>query len=84
MSRYKPDTYSTVSPYLIVNGADATIEFLQRVFGAIELRRFPDDAGKLMHAEVRIEDTVLMLADPVRRRPNGPRLPPTFTFTSRT
>lgn len=64
MSEYKPDTYSTVSPYLIVNGADATIEFLQRVFGAIELRRFPDDAGKLMHAEVRIEDTVLMLADP--------------------
>lgn len=64
MSQYKPDTYSTVSPYLIVNGADATIGFLKRVFGAMELRRFPDDAGKLMHAEVRIEDTVLMLADP--------------------
>jgi uncharacterized glyoxalase superfamily protein PhnB len=64
MSEYKPDTYSTVSPYLIVNGADATIAFLKRVFGAVELRRFPDDSGKLMHAEVRIDDTVLMLADP--------------------
>ncbi len=65
MQQYKPAAYSTVSPYLIVNGADATIEFLKQVFDAVELRRFPDDAGKLMHAEVRIDDTVLMLADPV-------------------
>lgn len=61
---YKPDNYSTVSPYLIVDGAGQTIEFLKRVFGAVELRRFPDEAGKLIHAEVRIEDTVIMLADP--------------------
>lgn len=60
---YKPDDYSTVSPYLIVDGADATIDFLKRVFGAVELRRFPDAAGKLMHAEVRIGDTVVMIAD---------------------
>ncbi len=65
MPEFKPDTYSTVSPYLIVDGADASIEFLKRVFGAIELRRFPGDNGRLMHAEVRIEDTVLMLADPL-------------------
>lgn len=63
-SQYKPPNYSTVSPYLIVNGAAATIDFLKRVFGAIELRRFPDESGKLMHAEVRIDDTVIMLADP--------------------
>lgn len=63
-SQHKPANYSTVSPYLIVNGADATIDFLTRVFGAIELRRFPDDSGKLMHAEVRIDDTIIMLADP--------------------
>jgi PhnB protein len=65
MPLYKPANYSTVSPYLVVNGADATIEFLKRVFDAIELRRFPDDSGKLIHAEVRIDDTVIMLADPV-------------------
>ncbi len=40
MSQYKPDGYSTVSPYLLVNGADATIAFLKRVFDAIELRRY--------------------------------------------
>src|SRR5262249_51560964 len=62
-SHYKPANHSTVSPYLIVNGADATIDFLKRVFDAIELRRFPDDSGRLRHAEVRIDDTVIMLAD---------------------
>jgi PhnB protein len=60
---YKPSGYSTVSPYLIVAGASETIAFLQRVFGAVELRRFPDETGKLLHAEVRIDDTVIMLAD---------------------
>jgi PhnB protein len=60
---YKPRGYSTVSPYLIVDGAGDTIDFLVRVFGAVELRRFPDSTGKLMHAEVRIGDTVVMLAD---------------------
>jgi len=70
---FKPDRYSTVSPYLVVDGADATIDFLKRVFGAIELRRFPDEAGKLMHAEVRIDDTVIMLADPAP--PDWPPVP---------
>jgi uncharacterized glyoxalase superfamily protein PhnB len=60
---YKPAGYCTVSPYLIVDGASGTIEFLKTVFGAVELRRFPDAAGQLMHAEVRIDDTVVMLAD---------------------
>ena len=60
---YKPTGYTSVSPYLIVNGAAATIEFLVEVFGAVELRRYPGAAGRLMHAEVRIDDTVVMLAD---------------------
>jgi PhnB protein len=63
MTSYKPSDYSTVSPYLIVNGASETVEFLTTVFGATELRRFPDANGKITHAEVRLEDTVLMLAD---------------------
>ena len=63
ISSHKPLGYTTVSPYLIVDGASQTIDFLVRVFGAVELRRFPDSTGKLMHAEVRIDDTVLMIAD---------------------
>jgi PhnB protein len=60
---YKPNNYSTVSPYLIVDGVSETIDFLKQVFGATELRRFPGDGDKLSHAEVWIGDTVLMLAD---------------------
>jgi uncharacterized glyoxalase superfamily protein PhnB len=60
---HKPEGYTTVSPYLIVDGAGRTIDFLVRVFGAVELRRFADDAGGIVHAEVRIDDTVLMIAD---------------------
>jgi PhnB protein len=69
----KPANYSTASPYLIVNGADASIDFLKRVFGAVELRRFSDASGRIKHAEVRIDDTVIMLADPVP--PEWPAIP---------
>ncbi|MGQ0549078.1 MAG: VOC family protein [Armatimonadota bacterium] len=69
-SSHKPRGYTSVSPYLIVDGATHTIDFLKRVFDAVELRRFPDSTGKLMHAEVRIDDTVVMLAD------GGPGWPP--------
>ncbi len=60
---HKPQDYTSVSPYLIVDGASGTIEFLARVFGAVELRRFSDPSGKVVHAEVRIDDTVVMVAD---------------------
>jgi PhnB protein len=69
---HKPRDYTSVSPYLIVDGANGTIDFLRRVFDAVELRRFPDDTGKLMHAEVRLDDTVVMIADGV---PGWPPVP---------
>lgn len=60
---YKPEGYTSVSPYLIVDGAGRTIDFLVRVFDAVELRRHADETGRIMHAEVRIDDTVVMLAE---------------------
>lgn len=69
---YKPENYNSVSPYLIVNDASATIDFLQRTFDAVTLRRFPDANGKVMHAEVRLDDTVLMLADGAEGWPPAP------------
>jgi len=63
MGSHKPEGYTTVSPYLIVDGASATIEFLRKVFQAVEIRRFPAPSGKVMHAEVRVDDTVVMIAD---------------------
>lgn len=60
---FKPDGYPSVSPYLIVDGAAGTIEFLARVFDGTELRRFATPDGGIMHAEVRVDDDVVMLAD---------------------
>lgn len=60
---YKPEGHSTVSPYLVVEGAAATIEFLVKTFDAVELLRVPGANGRLMHAEVRIDDSVVMIAD---------------------
>ena len=63
IAQHKPTGYSTVSPYLIVNGADGTIDFLTKVFDAAVVRRIPEPSGKVMHAEVRIDDTMIMLTD---------------------
>lgn len=60
---HKPTGYTSVAPYLIVNGAAGTIEFLKQVFGAEELRVFRTEGGGIMHGEVRIDDTVVMVAD---------------------
>jgi PhnB protein len=60
---FKPDGYSTVSPYLIVSGAQGTIDFLRLVFGGVEVRRFDIPGGKIGHAEVRVGDSIIMLAD---------------------
>ncbi len=60
---YKPTGYTSVAPYLMVDGAGRTLEFLKQVFAAEQLRHFADPSGRIMHAEVRIDDTVLMLAD---------------------
>ena len=59
----KPEGYSSVSPYLMAEGAQRVIDFLKRAFGATELRRTDAPDGSIMHAEVRIDDSVIMLAD---------------------
>lgn len=69
---HKPNGCSTVSPYLIVDGAPGTIDFLKQVFGASELRRIEDPSGRVVHAEVRVDDTVLMMADAVEAWPAAP------------
>ena len=58
-----PDGYHNLTPYLIVNGADRFLEFLKQAFGAKEIERHQRPDGAIMHAEARIGDSVLMLAD---------------------
>lgn len=69
---YKPAKYNSLSPYLIVqNGSDA-IDFMVKVFNGTELRRIPRDNGTLKHAEVLIDDTVVMLGECCRDWPPVP------------
>lgn len=58
-----PDGMHTLTPHLICAGAADAIEFYKKAFGATELNRLPGPDGKLMHASVRIGDSVLMLLD---------------------
>lgn len=71
-STYKPARHTSVSPYLIVDGAAGTIEFLRQVFDAVEILRVPGEGGRLMHAEVRIDDTVVMMGDSSEGWPAAP------------
>jgi len=58
-----PEGYRTVTPYLIIKGAAEAIEFYKRAFGAKELLRMADPHGRVGHAEIKIGDSVIMLAD---------------------
>ncbi len=58
-----PNAYRAATPYIIVNDASRAIDFYKAVFGATELVRLADPTGKVMHAEIRIGDAPLMLAD---------------------
>ncbi len=69
---YKPYGYPSVAPYLVVHGADRTIAVLEAVFDARVLRRDARPDGSIVHAEVRIDDTVVMLADEVAGFPAMP------------
>ena len=58
-----PEGYHTVTPYLIVKGGAEAIEFYKKAFGATEIMRFEGPGGSLGHAEIRIGDSPVMLAD---------------------
>lgn len=58
-----PDGYHAVTPYLIVHHAADAIEFYKRAFGAEELFRMPMPDGRIGHAEIKIGDSPIMLAD---------------------
>ena len=58
-----PDGYHAVTPYLIVNNATQALDFYRRAFGATESMRLVAPDGKVGHAEIRIGDSVVMLAD---------------------
>ncbi len=60
-----PEGYHTATPYLIVHDGARAIEFYKKAFGATELMRMAGPSGKIGHAEIKIGDSPIMLADEV-------------------
>ena len=58
-----PEGYPAVTPYLVVQGANAAIEYYKKVFGATERMRMPAPGGRIGHAELTVGGSVIMLAD---------------------
>lgn len=64
-----PEGYRTITPYLTVNGAGECIDFIRKAFKAEETFRMPMPGGKIGHAELRLGDSMLMIADPNEQAP---------------
>jgi uncharacterized glyoxalase superfamily protein PhnB len=63
-----PDGYHTVTPHLAVRDAAAAIAFYAKAFGAEELFRMPGPGGVVMHAELRVGDSIVMLGEEAPER----------------
>ena len=66
---FKPNGYNSASPYFIVDEAQKLIDFLVYVFDAIQLRRYDRNDGTIMHAEIKIDDSVIMLSNATKEYP---------------
>jgi len=69
---FKPAGYNSVSPYFIVNGAQRFIDLMKKIFDVNELRRYDMPDGTIMHAEIQIDDSVIMLGDSSDKYPPVP------------
>jgi len=65
-----PEGFHTVTPALIVRDAARAIEFYKKALGAQELMRMPGPDGKIMHAELKIGDSIIFLSDEMPRPGN--------------
>ena len=60
---FKPKDYNSLSPYLVVEDATALMALMQNVFNAREKRKYQREDGSILHAEMRIDDSIVMSAD---------------------
>lgn len=65
MTKPIPDGFRTLTPHVVVHDGEAAIDFYVETFGAEEIRRMLGHAGKIMYAELKIGDCVLLLADEI-------------------
>lgn len=71
-TNFKPSGYNSVSPYFIINGAQKFIDLMKMIFHAKELRRYDMPDGTIMHAELQIDDSVIMLGEASEKFPAVP------------
>jgi len=71
---FKPKGYNSLSAYFVVERADEFIHLMQELFGASLMRKFDDGKGNIVHAELRIDDTIIMLGQSNERTPPRPQL----------
>ena len=64
-----PDGYHSVNPYIVVNDAAKLVDFLQSAFAGVESERHTDDSGKIVHTEINMGDSVVMVTDGSDRYP---------------
>ncbi len=69
-----PEGFHSVTPFLTVKGADRAIEFYKSAFGAVEKFRMPGPNGKIMHAELSIGDSTIMMSDAINDPPTASSL----------
>lgn len=60
---FKPNGYNSLSPYFVVNGAKKFVDLIMAIFNATELRRYDMPDGTIMHMELQIDDTIIMLGE---------------------
>ena len=65
MTQPIPEGYHSITPSLAVDDAAEAIEFYKQAFGAQERMRMPGPDGKIVHAELQIGDSIVMLSDPI-------------------
>ena len=77
-----PEGFHSLTPVITVADAKKAIEFYVKAFGAKEISRAPGPDGRLMHAEIKIGDSVLMLSDPFPEMGGGEAPAPDATLPS--
>lgn len=74
MNTYKPEGYNSLAPYLVVDDARGLANFMKEAFGAEELRMYERPDGTLMHGELKIDDSVIMISQANERYPASQHL----------
>lgn len=70
MAKKIPDGYTTITPYMVVNDVPTAIEFYKRAFNAEQLLRMDAPDGKVMHAEIKVGNSILMMTSEMEMGPD--------------